>query len=178
MFIAEYKDSLQLICCKTTKVQVDISLYPTASIRISLFSCSYICLQHLRLILYIHTGLILPYLLQAVLLCQDLQYLQFSLAISLKVKVGYKYFIHTLVYFTIYLLTSCSLIYQAVYLLVCPKGASELSPQVFPSSLPLALIKQLVKEGVQSVDRYSCIVIKAVFLKVRLISILYQSCIS
>jgi hypothetical protein len=82
------------------------------------------------------------------------------------------YLVHAPVHFAKYLLISCSFIYQAIYLPVCPKAASELSTLMFPPSLPSALIKQPVKEGGQCADGHSHIGTEAVFLEVCPASIL------
>lgn len=60
---------------------------------------------------------------------------------KVKQEVGREYLVHAPIYFPIYLVTGCFLVYEAIYLPVRPKGASELNPPTFPSILPSALIE-------------------------------------
>ena len=79
MPVTETKKSLGLICCESTQLQIELGLYPIASVGISLFSRCQICLQHSRQILDIHAGLVSTDLLQIVLLRQLPQYLLITL---------------------------------------------------------------------------------------------------
>ena len=69
MPIAETKNSLWPIRRETTKLEIEMDLYSVASVDVSLFSRHYVRLQHYVEVLNIHTGLISPCLLQAILFC-------------------------------------------------------------------------------------------------------------
>ena len=87
MLVVETKKSLGLIYCKSTQLQIELGLYPIASIRISLFSYYQICLQYSRQVLNVYIGLILTNLLQIVLLSQLPQYLLIILGINTYVRL-------------------------------------------------------------------------------------------
>ena len=75
MPIAETEKGLGPIRCEATQLQIELRLYPTAFVGVSLFGRHQVRLQHEGLVFDVHAGLVSAYLFQSVLLRQLSQYL-------------------------------------------------------------------------------------------------------